>query len=567
MLGHIDPSELQCTVAVERLNPAGQAIKRQLIRKASVTLGRNEFQEMVLRVHDGKAPQNFMLREFQLFTRFAKDGKCTVKFIPENTQVLVSDCPPDRLKMFLKTLSIKHQASQGIKPMSDRDKLRAGLPRAFETLSPLQLKDVQKANELRSKVNAPVQPKGPLERTVNKILGERKQVKRPRPDCDVSPVNSNDDKGVLMGNWSGNYSDGVNPSMWTGSADILKKWAETRFSPVKYGQCWVFAAVMCTVMRALGIPTRVITNFNSAHDTDGNMVIEEYYDGNGKKLPISGDSIWNFHVWVESWMKRPDLGRGYDGWQALDATPQERSTGMFRCGPASVKAVYQRKVEAQYDVPFVYAEVNADVHEMVVRDRKVLSKTVDKHRVGSLILTKLPGSMCRQDITSEYKNESADMPFWESHAAAVTAKHEITFKEYMLKEAADVFLVNLAVVIEDLKSQEKVLASEEFNIRSPTLSVQIQNESSVIIYTPQVATVTFVNPFNTAVSGELTISGSGLLEEKAKMRVTIQPRETMKKPVNFTPRMAGSKMLSANLVLTNPPTILHGFTTINVQRS
>ncbi|RXN16944.1 glutamine gamma-glutamyltransferase [Labeo rohita] len=230
-------------------------------------------------------------------------------------------------------------------------------------------------------------------------------------------VNSNDDKGVLMGNWSGNYSDGVNPSMWTGSADILKKWAETRFSPVKYGQCWVFAAVMCTVMRALGIPTRVITNFNSAHDTDGNMVIEEYYDGNGKKLPISGDSIWNFHVWVESWMKRPDLGRGYDGWQALDATPQERSTGMFRCGPASVKAVYQRKVEAQYDVPFVYAEVNADVHEMVVRDRKVLSKTVDKHRVGSLILTKLPGSMCRQDITSEYKNESADMPFWESHAA------------------------------------------------------------------------------------------------------------------------------------------------------
>ncbi|RXN04719.1 glutamine gamma-glutamyltransferase [Labeo rohita] len=463
-------------------------------------------------------------------------------------------------------------------------------------------------------------------------------------------VNSNDDKGVLMGNWSGHYSDGVNPSMWTGSADILKKWAETQFRPVRYGQCWVFAAVMCTVMRALGIPTRVITNFNSAHDTDGNMVIEEYYDGNGKKLPISSDSIWNFHVWVESWMKRPDLGQGYDGWQVLDATPQERSTGMFRCGPASVKAVYQRKVEAKYDVPFIYAEVNADVHEMIVRDRKVLSKRVDKHRVGALILTKLPGSMRRQDITSEYKNERADMPFWESYAGddersfrcavadigaredfkgvtvslkllnppvvgenisfdvvitnneaapkqlkkhvnaqnkeynrnptgtfweahddvkigpnkTVTAKHEITFKEYMLKEAADVFLVNLAVVIEDVRSQEKVLASEEFNIRNPSLSVQIQNESSVIIYAPQVATVTFVNPFNTAVSGELTISGSGLLEEKAQIRVTIQPRETMKKPINFTPRMAGSKMLSANLVLTNPPTILHGFTTINV---
>ncbi|RXN29894.1 glutamine gamma-glutamyltransferase [Labeo rohita] len=149
----------------------------------------------------------------------------------------------------------------------------------------------------------------------------------------------------------------------------------------------------------------------------------------------------------------------------------------------------------------------------------------------------------------------------------MTVKHEITFKEYMLKEAAEDFLVNLAVVIEDVKSQEKVLASEEFNIRNPSLSVQIQNQSLVKINTAQVATVTFVNPFNTAVSGELTISGSGLLEEMAKMRVTIQPRETMKKPINFTPRMAGSKMLSANLVLTNPPTILHGFTTIKVQGS
>ncbi len=45
-------------------------------------------------------------------------------------------------------------------------------------------------------------------------------------------------------------------------------------------------------MRALGIPTRVITNFNSAHDTNRNMVIEEYYSEMGEKLPIGRDSIW-----------------------------------------------------------------------------------------------------------------------------------------------------------------------------------------------------------------------------------------------------------------------------------
>ncbi len=76
---------------------------------------------------------------------------------------------------------------------------------------------------------------------------------------------------------------------------------------------------------------------------------------------------------------------------------------MFRCGPAAVKAVYEQKVDAQYDVRFVCAEVNAEVHTIIVRDGEILSKKVDKHRVGALISTKHPGSMRRQDVTSEYK--------------------------------------------------------------------------------------------------------------------------------------------------------------------
>lgn len=45
-------------------------------------------------------------------------------------------------------------------------------------------------------------------------------------------------------------------------------------------------------MRVLGIPTRVVTNYNSAHDTNGNLVIEEYYTEKGEKLPQNQDSIW-----------------------------------------------------------------------------------------------------------------------------------------------------------------------------------------------------------------------------------------------------------------------------------
>ena len=59
-------------------------------------------------------------------------------------------------------------------------------------------------------------------------------------------------------------------------------------------------------------------------------------------------------------MKRDDLGHEYNGWQVIDATPQEESEDVFRCGPAPVMAVKRGDVLRPYDATFVYAAVNAD---------------------------------------------------------------------------------------------------------------------------------------------------------------------------------------------------------------
>ena len=58
-------------------------------------------------------------------------------------------------------------------------------------------------------------------------------------------MNSSDDNGVLMGNWSNDYSGGTEPTKWQGSMLILQKYWETKM-PVKYGQCWVFSGVTTT---------------------------------------------------------------------------------------------------------------------------------------------------------------------------------------------------------------------------------------------------------------------------------------------------------------------------------
>ncbi|MCP4662179.1 MAG: hypothetical protein GY856_42795 [bacterium] len=201
-------------------------------------------------------------------------------------------------------------------------------------------------------------------------------------------VNSNGG-GILQGKWQGPYSGGNHPLVWTGSVPILKEF-DLSGGPVRYGQCWVFAGVLNTVLRALGIPARPVTNFESAHDEDGNKTIEHRFDLFGNLDGADSESIWNFHVWCEAWIN--------GGWNVVDATPQELSGGQYRLGPAPVSAVFQ-DAGGLYDVDFVFAEVDADVRYLWMG----FHVRTDTTRVGRNISTKAVGTNAQADITGNYK--------------------------------------------------------------------------------------------------------------------------------------------------------------------
>nr|XP_033819130.1 protein-glutamine gamma-glutamyltransferase 6-like isoform X2 [Geotrypetes seraphini] len=348
-------------------------------------------------------------------------------------------------------------------------------------------------------------------------------------------INSNDDKGVLVGNWSGKYLGGISPLRWYGSTDILLKWYKRKFTSVKFGQCWVFAGVGCTVLRCLGIPARVVTNFSSAHDTNANLSIDEYYDHLGEPKKLSKDSIWNFHVWNEGWFARKDLGSAFDGWQVLDATPQEISEGIYCCGPTSVTAIKEGHVDLDYDAPFVYSEVNADrVFWIYYSDKKAERVYSDTRTVGQCISTKAVGSFQRMDVTNSYKYpEEEHIPF------------DIPYSKYK-KYLNNAEMMEVTAVCET-EDGIKTLVRKDLCLESPPIDIKFTGKA--IVNKPVDVEVTFVNPISVTVKDcVLVIEGSGLLEGQLKRSVpSLEPNELSRIQFEIVPSKSGPKQLLAGL--------------------
>uniref|UniRef100_A0A7N6C264 Protein-glutamine gamma-glutamyltransferase 2 n=1 Tax=Anabas testudineus TaxID=64144 RepID=A0A7N6C264_ANATE len=378
-------------------------------------------------------------------------------------------------------------------------------------------------------------------------------------------INSNDDRGVLVGEWY-DFSGGVHPGAWIGSGDILHKWAES--GPVRYGQCWVFAALACTVSRALGIPCRVVTNFRSAHDTDANLVIENLYNDNAEK--ISSDSIWNFHVWVDSWMTRPDLGPEYDGWQTSDPTPQEPSDGVFCCGPASLRAIKEGELTKKYDTPFIFAEVNADVVDMLhLSNGEVIRFSGSTKSVGCFISTKAVGSDERHDITHQYKypegsKEERQVYEKAQHHNKLQQRGEEPGLHLKIKLADNMILGSDFEVYTVLTNNHMEVRTCNFLFFANAVSysgkrgescgfasdkVEVLPGEDATVNQPVTANLTLLNPLPEQLQDcSFTIEGVGLTDGKPITVKTgaVGPKEEAKASVEFSPSSSGSTVLLVN---------------------
>ena len=192
-----------------------------------------------------------------------------------------------------------------------------------------------------------------------------------------------DDGGILECSWDLDYMSKVKgnllpgelantikmPFEWSSSLEVLVPYLRSG-RPVQFGQCWVAAGVLTSLLRTAGIASRPVTAYGAGRDLDGSGTLHLYFrSGSGEPtLPTSTaemecpDGYWaTYHVWTEAWLTTPGEP---PGWHALDPSPQRTPLSTQACpgkrfaviGPARVEAIREAGTDSHsYDLALMLA--------------------------------------------------------------------------------------------------------------------------------------------------------------------------------------------------------------------
>lgn len=215
---------------------------------------------------------------------------------------------------------------------------------------------------------------------------------------------------LLEGRWNSNFDNGFPPMHWLNSYEICFQRLHSH-TPIRYAQCWVFAECLTSFCRFLGIKARsvyvsnsqidislnrgidifgntffdksssennmflyfmkdnYIENTNEINNTKLNSLMQYEFTHKGElnsleKYIKKGDSFWNFHVWTEIFIERPDLYYPYNkaSWNFIDPSPNTNITNSLNLqfyGPVPVESVKEGDFIHSFDYEYLYSSINA----------------------------------------------------------------------------------------------------------------------------------------------------------------------------------------------------------------
>ena len=145
---------VKCTCVVEQVGDSGQPLKRTVYKSAMLELGRNELEDVVLKLaHANGKLGPYTIREHAVHKRFVREGKAAIRLVTQRLHLLVSNCPPEQLGVFLKSMAVKLMARGRVQGGARR--MLGDVSLQFDDISPLNEKDVAMARRNSGKQAPP----------------------------------------------------------------------------------------------------------------------------------------------------------------------------------------------------------------------------------------------------------------------------------------------------------------------------------------------------------------------------------------------------------------------------
>ncbi|KAF0988660.1 hypothetical protein HZS_6737 [Henneguya salminicola] len=170
--------------------------------------------------------------------------------------------------------------------------------------------------------------------------------------------------------------------------------------------------LLTSMFRNLGMVSRSVSGFSIGHDNNKDGVLTIYLDNKTLKHLPNSETLWNFHAWTNVYIKRKDIeiigisnNQMQISWQHADGTPQERSEGIYRCGPYPIRLLRKHihKDIIPYDGTPVYYSINyTSKYILVGEDGVAITTSKKKDSCRLIITTGVNGK--KIDITDEYKS-------------------------------------------------------------------------------------------------------------------------------------------------------------------
>ena len=79
----------------------------------------------------GKTSATFHMQDVVIHRRFARDGKACIRLPKKCQQIMLSNCPPQQLVSFLKSMAVKIACKKTDKVISDRARLLSEMPQTI----------------------------------------------------------------------------------------------------------------------------------------------------------------------------------------------------------------------------------------------------------------------------------------------------------------------------------------------------------------------------------------------------------------------------------------------------